>query len=238
MKMRLMRHVAPTVLMLFATPALAQTAGSALTYQQPPAPIADILDARPTPGASVSPDQKTLVLFQRSNLPTIAELAEPMLRLAGYRINPRNNGPANSRISWVTGLSFQSVEGGAARAVALPEGARFTGASWSPDGRSVAFLMDQPEGMALWVADVGTATAREVFGARVNAATGAGMSWLPDSSGLLVRAVPADRGAAPDVTAAPAGPPVAAPGVPEPTPRRSTPRARASSVAGDRAPTR
>ena len=209
MKMRLMRHVAPTVLMLFATPALAQTAGGALTYQQPPAPIADILDARPTPGASVSPDQKTLVLFQRSNLPTIAELAEPMLRLAGYRINPRNNGPANSRISWVTGLSFQSVEGGAARAVALPEGARFTGASWSPDGRSVAFLMDQPEGMALWVADVGTATAREVFGARVNAATGAGMSWLPDSSGLLVRAVPADRGAAPDVTAAPAGPTVA-----------------------------
>ena len=214
MKLRLMRHVAPAVLMLFASPALAQTAGGAqapgaLAYQQPPAPIADILDARPTPAASVSPDQKTLALFQRSNLPTIAELAEPMLRLGGYRINPRNNGPANSRIAWVTGLSFQSVEGGQARPVALPAGARITGQTWSPDGRSVAFLMDQPEGLALWVADVATATAREVFGARVNAATGAGMSWLPDSSGLLVRAVPAGRGAAPDVTVAPTGPTVA-----------------------------
>ena len=211
MKLRPMRHVAPAVLMLLATPGLvhAQAAGqaqAALTYQQPPAPIADILDARPTPSASVSPDQKTLVLYQRSNLPTISELAEPMLRLGGYRINPRNNGPANSRLSWVTGLSFQSVEGGAARPVALPEGARFTGATWSPDGKSVAFLMDRPEGLALWVADVGAATAREVFGPRVNAAAGAVLTWLPDSSGLLVRAVPEGRGAAPDVTTAPAGP--------------------------------
>ncbi len=214
MKLRLMRHVAPAVLMLLATPGLvhAQAAGqasAALTYQQPPAPIADILDSRPTPSASVSPDRKTLVLFDRSNLPTISELAEPMLRLGGYRINPRNNGPANSRVAWMTGLSFQSVEGGAPRQVALPANARFTGASWSPDGKSVAFLMDQPEGLSLWVADVAAATAREVFGPRVNAAAGAVLTWLPDSSGLLVRVVPAGRGAAPDVTVAPAGPIVA-----------------------------
>ena len=207
MKLRLMRHVAPAVLMLMAAPAFAQTA--APTYQQPPAPIADILDAAPTPSASVSPDRSTLVLFQRSNLPSIAELAEPMVRLGGYRINPRNNGPANSRVSWLTGLSFQSVEGGATRTVALPEGARFTGASWSPDGQSLALLMDRPEGLALWVADVRTATAREVFGPRVNAATGAFLSWLPDSSGLLIRAVPSGRGPAPDVSAAPTGPTIA-----------------------------
>ncbi|MFC5344331.1 prolyl oligopeptidase family serine peptidase [Brevundimonas staleyi] len=200
MKLRLMRHVAAAALMLLATPALAQT------YQQPPAPIADILDAKPTPSASVSPDQTTLALYQRSNLPSIAELAEPMLRLGGYRINPRNNGPANSRVSWLTGLSFQAVEGGQARVVELPAGARFTGASWSPDGKSIAFLLDQPEGLALWVADSRTATARQVFGPRVNAAAGAVVSWLPDSSGLLIRAVPEGRGAAPDVTTAPTGP--------------------------------
>ncbi|MGV3577907.1 S9 family peptidase [Brevundimonas sp.] len=205
MKLRLMRHVAAAALMLLAAPALAQTSGGS-AYQQPPAPIADILDARPTPTASVSPDQTTLALYQRSNLPTIAELAEPMLRLGGYRINPRNNGPANSRVSWLTGLSFQAVEGGQARVVELPAGARFTGASWSPDGKSIAFLLDQPEGLALWVADSRSATAREVFGPRVNAAAGAFVSWLPDSSGLLIRAVPEGRGAAPDVTTAPTGP--------------------------------
>ncbi len=100
-----------------ATVLLASTAGAAfaqsaggqgaaagpVVYQQPPAPIADILDAKPTPSSMLSPDRRTLVLMDRSNLPSIKALAEPMLRLAGTRINPRNNGPAESRVSWLTG---------------------------------------------------------------------------------------------------------------------------------------
>ena len=163
MRKRLLRQALPVFVLLLAVPglALAQTADG-LTYQQPPAPIADILDTRPTPLSSLSPDRRTLALFERSNLPSIAELAEPMLRLAGYRINPRNNGPANSRVSWLTGLSFQPVDGGAARPVVLPDGTRFTAPDWSPDGRSVALLVDRPTGLELWVADVASASARRL----------------------------------------------------------------------------
>ena len=79
---------------------LAQAAATdPVVYQQPPAPIAQILDTLPSPAPSLSPDSDTLALFDRSNLPPISELAEPMLRLGGYRINPRNTGPANSRVS-------------------------------------------------------------------------------------------------------------------------------------------
>lgn len=206
MRHRFLRTFLPAFVLLAAVPALAQAPDAALTYQQPPAPIAAILDTKPTPTPSISPDDTTLALFERSNLPSIAELAEPQLRLAGYRINPRNNGPANGRLTWLTGISVQPVEGGAARPVALPAGARFTSPSWSPDGKSIAFLMDQSNGMALWVADVASATAREVFGPRVNAATGGGFGWLPDSSGIVVQAVPEGRGPAPDVSVAPTGP--------------------------------
>jgi dipeptidyl aminopeptidase/acylaminoacyl peptidase len=213
MTLRSLRGLAPVLLWALAAPALAQnaapTASASLAYQQPPAPIAAILDARPTPGASVSPDNKVLALLDRSNLPTIAELAEPQLRLAGYRINPRNNGPANARISWLTGLSFQSVDGGAARVVALPAGARFTTTTWSPDGKRLAFLLDRPGGLELWVADVATATARALTGPRVNAAAGAEIDWLPDSSAILTLLVPEGRGAAPDTARAPTGPTVA-----------------------------
>ncbi|MGQ2989630.1 S9 family peptidase [Brevundimonas sp.] len=184
----------------------AQTTAAAPVYQQPPAPIPAILDAAPTPLPSVSPDRKTLALFERTNLPPIAELAEPMLRLGGYRINPRNNGPANSRASWLTGISLQPVEGGPVRQVALPADARFLSPSWSPDGRSIALALDRPTGLELWVVDVATARARKLTEARVNAATGAGDSWLPDSSGLIVRLTPADRGAAPNTDHAPTGP--------------------------------
>lgn len=208
MRRLLLSRALPAFVVLAALtgPALAQ---EGQTYQQPPAPIADILDTAPTPTPSLSPDRTTLALFDRANLPPIAELAEPMLRLAGYRINPRNNGQANSRVAWLTGLSFQPVSGGEPRKVELPAGARFTSPSWSPDGRTAAFLMDAPTGLELWVADVASGRARKLTDARVNAATGGGFSWLPDSSGLVVRMTPEGRGAAPDVSRPPAGPTVA-----------------------------
>ena len=161
MRHRLLGRALPAFVLLavLAGPALAQ---EGRTYQQPPAPIADILDTKPTPTPSLSPDRTTLALFDRANLPPIAELAEPMLRLAGYRINPRNNGQANSRVTWLTGLSFQPVAGGPARTVSLPANARFVSPGWSPDGRSVALLMDAPTGLELWTVDVASGVARKL----------------------------------------------------------------------------
>jgi len=179
---------------------------AALPYQQPPAPIPAILDAASSPTPSISPDRTTLALFERSSLPPISELAEPMERLAGYRINPRNNGPANSRATWLTGLSLQPVEGGAVRRIELPQGGRFLTPSWSPDGQQIAIILDRPNGLELWVVDVASGTARGLTPARVNAAIGSGFTWLPDSSGLVVRMTPSDRGPAPNVEAAPTGP--------------------------------
>jgi len=205
MRHRLLGRALPAfvILAVLAGPALAQ---EGLTYQQPPAPIADILDTKPTPTPSLSPDRTTLALFDRANLPPIAELSEPMLRLAGYRINPRNNGQANSRVAWLTGLSFQPMAGGPARTVSLPANARFLSPNWSPDGRSVALLMDAPTGLELWTVDVASGRARRLTDARVNAAGGGAFDWLPDSSGLIVRMTPERRGPAPDVSRPPEGP--------------------------------
>src|SRR3954464_10524777 len=111
-------------------------------YQTPPAPIAQILDAAPTPGVTVSSDRKTLALLGRENLPSIAAVSEPILRLGGYRINPRANGPIEARANWLNSLSVEDVATGKVRPVALPAGARFFATSWSPDGSKLAFLMD------------------------------------------------------------------------------------------------
>ena len=205
MRHRLLGRALPVFVLLavVAGPALAQ---DGLAYQEPPAPIADILDARPSPTPSLSPDRTTLALFDRANLPPIAELAEPMLRLAGYRINPRNNGPANSRVAWLTGIRFQPVAGGPARTVSLPADSRFISPGWSPDGRSVALLMDAPTGLELWTVDVASGEARRLTDARVNAAGGGVYDWLPDSSGLIVLMTPGGRGPAPDVSRPPEGP--------------------------------
>ena len=209
MRLRNFSRFSAILLTVAALPALAQdrNAPSATGgYMTPPAPISQILDTPPTPAPLVSPRRDTIALLGRANLPPIAELAEPDLKLAGYRINPRNNGPANSRVGWLNALSFQAIGAGAERRVALPAGARFTSPSWSPDGKRISFLMDRPTGLELWVADAATAQARRLTAAGVNATFGSGYEWLPDSSGFLVRMVPAGRGVAPAVGGVPSGP--------------------------------
>ena len=188
---------------VLAPAAMAQDAPA---YRMPPAPIAQILDTDPAPVPSISPDRATLALLGRSNLPSIAEVAEADLRLAGYRINPRNNGPANSRTAWLNSLTFQDVATGEQRVVALAEGQRFIAGGWSPDSRFMAFLADAPEGLELWVAEAATGQARRLTGPVINAAFNTGLDWTPDSAAVLARLVPEGRGAAPDVTAAPTGP--------------------------------
>lgn len=180
-------------------------AGAAETpYHHAPAAIARILAAPPTPGVLVSRDHRVLAILGRENLPTIANLSKPILRLGGYRIDPATNGPAEVRVQWLNALSFKDLASGRTVAVSLPAGARFSNPSWSPDGQHLAFLMQEPNGLALWVADRGGAARALTHG--INAAFGSGFEWTPDSRALLARTIVADRGAPPVRTSTPTGP--------------------------------
>jgi dipeptidyl aminopeptidase/acylaminoacyl peptidase len=191
-------------LLALALPAAAQQPASG--YLTPPAPIPQILGAPPTPSVMVGRDGRTVALLERENLPGIAELAEPELRLAGYRVSPRTNGPATGRTSWITGIVFQDLDSGARRTVRLPAGARAVFPQWSPDGTKLAFAAAAQGGMELWVADVATGAARRVLPASLNATMGEPFEWIPDGSGFLARQVVATRGAAPRDPGVPAGP--------------------------------
>jgi len=202
----LLRASAASALLALALPAAAQQPAAGAGYLTPPAPIPQILNAPPTPGVSVSRDRRTLALLERTNLPAIAELAEPELRLAGYRISPSTNAASSWRASWITGITFQDLASGTQRPVRLPAGTRIGYTQWSPDGRRLAFAAAGEGGLELWVADVATATARRILPASLNSTIGAPFQWLPDGSGFLARQVPAGRGAVPQAPRAPTGP--------------------------------
>ncbi|MGC2298754.1 MAG: hypothetical protein WA476_08135 [Acidobacteriaceae bacterium] len=72
---------------------------SSITNQQSLKAIADLLEAPPMPLVLVSPASKgalrTLLIEQPGGLLTIADQAQPELRLAGLRWNPRTNGPSS-----------------------------------------------------------------------------------------------------------------------------------------------
>ena len=67
------------------------------SYRIPPQPLADIVDAPPTPEVRLSPDREWMLLLERPNLISLAELAQPELRIGGRRIRARTNGPSRKR---------------------------------------------------------------------------------------------------------------------------------------------
>lgn len=83
--------------------ALAQT-----PYKLPPKDVVAILDAPPPPFAIESPTRDALLLVEIRPYPTIATLSEPVLRLAGLRINPRVG--CSQRTIQYTGLSVQPLD--------------------------------------------------------------------------------------------------------------------------------
>jgi dipeptidyl aminopeptidase/acylaminoacyl peptidase len=163
-------------------------------YQKPPKEIQDILDAPATPATSVSPAKDKMALLEPLRYPPVAELAEPMLRLAGLRINPNTNG--QHRQLYFVKVTLKNIADGKETPVALPAGAKIISPSWSADGKYLAAGNVTPAGIQLWIIDTASAKATMVKNAMVNTAFG-GFDWMPDQRSLIVNLVPSKRAAAP-----------------------------------------
>jgi dipeptidyl aminopeptidase/acylaminoacyl peptidase len=176
------------------------------TYQQPPEPIAKMLDAPPIPIVVPSLDGRFLLELDRPALPPIGEVAVPTLRIAGDRIDTRSTD--DPRHATLTGLRIQPVDGTAEREVNLPAGARIHYVRWSPDGRRISMVVQEHLGgpLTLWTADVETGAAHSLSDRALDAAAGDPCGWLPADEGLVCRFRPADQGPVPEPAAVPVGP--------------------------------
>lgn len=173
-------------------------------YRTPSPALAEVVDAPQAPMVVSSPDRHTLLLLDRPGSPSIAELAQPELRLAGLRLNPATNGPSSDAV--YTGLTLIPTDGGKRQTVAgLPAGARIGDFSWSRDSRHVAFTVVREHGIELWVIEVAVARARRLTDPILNATLGDPMTWL-DNETLVIRRTQANRPLVPVAPAVPTGP--------------------------------
>jgi dipeptidyl aminopeptidase/acylaminoacyl peptidase len=188
-----------------------------------------LVDAPPTPSISLSPAQaagpRRILIQQSSSLPTIADLAEPELRLAGLRFNPKVGAPSRTR--YFVSLKLQSLPAAGATAqpavaiTGLPAKLHVLSAEWSPDGQHIALVSasstnagagdktgsgaKESAGLSLWIVDVAKATAAPVSGVRPNSVLADPVSWLNNRS-LAVLTIPANRGSVPVHSEIPTGP--------------------------------
>lgn len=172
-------------------------------YKKPPPEIMDVLSSPETPVTSVSPAKNYIALLGAVRYPPIADLAEPMLRLAGNRVNPKTN--SNHLERYYTSLAFQETSKATAIPVKLPPNAKLISPNWSADGKYVAAGNVTPNGVELWIFETATGKATKLKGVQVNNAFG-GYDWMPDQKSLMVNMIVANRGNAPGVDVVPTSP--------------------------------
>jgi len=193
---------------------------AAETYQKPPQAVLDALNAPTTPTLSLSPTRDFALQGSPVRYPPIAELSQPMLRLAGQRINPKTNGLHNATFN--SSLTLRKIPEGTEIKIDLPPNPKLSGGRWSPDGTHFAFTNTTAAGIELWVGDT-TGKTHRIEGVRVNEVMGSAfgggggrggaggggggpVQWLPDGKGLLVYTVKANRAPAPRESSVPTGP--------------------------------
>ena len=121
-------------------------------YKMPPKAIRDLVDAPLTPVVSISSDKKHILILERASLPSIEELSQTELRLAGLRINPRTNG--RNRSSYYTGIVVQEIKSGRQKMIkGLPKDGRISNVSWSPNGKHIAMTVIRGSQINLYTVD-------------------------------------------------------------------------------------
>lgn len=196
----------PALGLMSATP---QGGAAASGYRLPAAALQAIVDAPRAPALSLSPRRDLALLVQTPPLPSIVEVAQPELKLAGMRINPRTY--SASRFSFGCDLTLLELGSGKQSKIrGLPRALRLADLSWSPDQRHAVFTHVAYSGdtgaVELWLLDVAARAARRLLAQPLSAVLGRGFQWMPDSAGLLIQLRPSAQCKPPQGSGVPNGP--------------------------------
>jgi dipeptidyl aminopeptidase/acylaminoacyl peptidase len=135
---------------------IAQGAATPPTYLTPPKPILEAALApwwtNVTP-TSPSPDGKRAIVVDRDGPPPLAWLAKPYVNLAGLMIDTGAYRARTLTTRSAAGLRIMDLATGALTKIEVPAGARISDPKWSPDGRTIAFMVHEDKGSRLFVAD-------------------------------------------------------------------------------------
>ncbi|MBX9778911.1 MAG: prolyl oligopeptidase family serine peptidase [Chitinophagaceae bacterium] len=191
-------------LLLLATTQI--QAQDAVSYQTPPKAVADLLLAKPTPGVSVDGKATWMLLSERNSYPTVEELGQPEMRVAGLRLNPNNF--SLSRQNFINNFTLKNIKEGKEYPVTgLPANLLASAVSWSPSESKIAFTHTSGPQVDLYVIDVATEKATKINKRAVNAVLGQSYTWVDDNT-ILYKATTQAPSAAPKKPITPKGPTV------------------------------
>jgi dipeptidyl aminopeptidase/acylaminoacyl peptidase len=156
-----------------------ETAG----YQVPPKVIADLLLAPPTPSISVNGTAKYMLVMERNSYPTVEELGQPELKIAGLRINPLN--ASLTRQTYINRLVLKQIGTEQALAIrGLPNSLSALNPTWNPAENKIAFFNVLANKVDVYVIDIASLTCKKINTASANLVLGNTLIWLDDANVL------------------------------------------------------
>jgi dipeptidyl aminopeptidase/acylaminoacyl peptidase len=196
---------AAIVAALFAVPA------AHAAYDQPPKPLLDVLHAPSPPLPVANPGGTKILLVSELQYPPMSRVAEPYLRLAGVRVEPRNHSKHDTPGGYgirgcASDFTLVDVAGKQETKIALPANGCPDYPIWSADGTRFVFENATADAVELWIGDASNGTVHRLGNFRLNPMFGSDVEWLADQKSLLVKTVPDDLGAPPADTSVPFGP--------------------------------
>lgn len=178
----------------------------AVSYQTPPAAIADLLLAKPTPFVSTDRKANWMLLSERNSYPTVEELGQPEIHIAGLRLNPNNFSP--TRQNFINNFKLKDLRTNTEDAiVGLPANLLASNVTWSPGETKIAFLNTTAQSVDLYVIDVATRKTTKWNKLPVNKSLGSPYFWL-DEHTIIYKATTNPAAAAPKRSITPKGPTV------------------------------
>ncbi|MHC1702565.1 MAG: prolyl oligopeptidase family serine peptidase [Tenuifilaceae bacterium] len=176
-------------------------------YMMPPKELVEIIDAKSTPSLVLSPDNKYYILVQPQEMPDLSELAQPELKLAGLRINPKNYGTRRGRL--FTSIEIHQLEvTKEIKVTSLPADGLISRYSWSPDSKRIAIGVYRPKTIELWVVNVETGSVIKWADNLNESLVNRSFEWLSDGKTIVFCAVSEKAIALPSDESLPEGPSV------------------------------
>lgn len=151
------------------------------SYKLPPKEIADLLLAKPTPAVSIDHLGEWMLIMERESYPTVEELGQPELRVAGLRLNPNNYSP--SRQSFINNLNLKHIADGKEYAISgIPAGALISNTEWSPSEKKISFTNTTGTKVDLYVIDIAKKAAVKINKTALVTTIGPVSQWVDDNT--------------------------------------------------------
>lgn len=163
-----------------------------VNYQKPSSEILALAEYERAPSVSMDSKKEYMLLSYRNTYKTLDDLNQEEMRLGGLRINPITN--ISSTVTYLNNLKIRKISNkNEIQVSGLPENAKISNLSWSPNEKKIAFTNTTNSGVELWVIDVVTGSAKKITSDNLNANLGSPFNWMKDNESLLVKVLPKNQ---------------------------------------------